>query len=80
MQHEFHRLAYKNVLPRGTPMLTDRRKERCVQWALAHKNDDWNRTIFSNETSYQLFRNTIRRRSGHVQEGKRIPKNNMGSF
>ncbi|CAF3651161.1 unnamed protein product [Rotaria socialis] len=42
-------------------MLTNEQKERRVQRALAHKDDDCNRTVFSNETSYQLFRNTIRR-------------------
>jgi len=56
-------------------MLTNEQKERRVQWALAHKDDDWSRTIFSDETSYQLFRNTIRRWSKYAQEEKkRIPK------
>jgi transposase len=76
VRRELHRLGYKNALPRGTPMLTNEQKERRVQWALAHKNDDWSRTIFSDETSYQLFRNTIRRWSKYAQEEKkRIPKN-----
>ena len=51
-------------------------KKRRVQWAMAHKDDDWSRTVFSYETSYQLFRNTIRRWSKYAQEEKkRIPKN-----
>jgi transposase len=76
VQRQLHRLGYENVLPRGTPMLTNEQKEGRVQWALAHKDDDWNRTVFSDETSYQLFRNTIRRWSKHAQEEKkRIPKN-----
>ncbi|CAF3374009.1 unnamed protein product [Rotaria socialis] len=76
VQRQLHRLGYENVLPRGTPMLTNEQKERRVQWALAHKDDDWNRTVFSDETSYQLFRNTIHRWSKHAQEEKkRIPKN-----
>ena len=61
VQRQLHRLGYENVLPRGTPMLTNEQKERRVQWAMAHKDDDWSRTVFSDETSYQLFRNTIRR-------------------
>ena len=57
-------------------MLTNEQKERRVQWTLPHQNDDWNRTIFSDETSYQLFRNTIRRWSEYAQEEKIIiPKN-----
>ena len=73
---ELYRLDCMNVLPRGTPMLTNEQKERRVQWALAHQNDDRSRTIFSDEASYQLFRNTIRRCSKYAQEEKnRIPKN-----
>lgn len=76
VQRYLHFLGYENVLPRGTPMLTDEHKERRVQWALAHKDDDWNRTVFSDETSYQLFRNTIRRWPKYArEEKKRIPKN-----
>ena len=76
VRRHLHDLGYKNVLPQGTPMLTDDKKERRVQWALAHKDDDWNRTVFSDETSYQLFRNTVRRWSKYAQEEKkRIPKN-----
>ncbi|CAF2657659.1 unnamed protein product [Rotaria sp. Silwood2] len=57
-------------------MLTNEQKERRVQWALVHKNDDWSRTVFSDETSYQLFRNTIRRWSKYAdKEIKKIPKN-----
>ena len=57
-------------------MLTQKHKERRVQWALQHKDDDWSRTVFSDETSYQLFRNTIRRWSKNPPaEFKRIPKN-----
>ena len=71
VRRELHRLGYMNVLPRGTPMLTNGQKERRVQWALAHQNDDWSRTIFSDETSYQLFRNMIRRWSKYAQEEKK---------
>ncbi len=57
-------------------MLTQAQKDARVQWAIRHKNDNWNRTIFTDETSYQLFRNTIRRWSKNPKpEVKRIPKN-----
>ena len=68
VRRELHRLGYMNVLPRGTPMLTNEQKKRRVQWTLAHQNDDWSRTIFSDEISYQLFRNTIRRWFKYAQE------------
>jgi hypothetical protein len=49
-------------------MLTQKQKERRVQWALQHKDDDWSRTVFSDETSYQLFRNMIHRWSKNPQQ------------
>ena len=73
---QLERLGYTSILPRGTPMLTQEHKNARVQWAIKHKNDDWSRTIFTDETCYQLFRNTIRRWSLNPSaEVKRIPKN-----
>ena len=69
-------MGYKSTLPYGTPMLTEEQKHARVQWAIQHKDDDWSRTIFTDETCYQLFRNTIRRWSRNANtEVKRIPKN-----
>ena len=76
VRRQLHRMGYKSVLPLATPLLTPEQKERRVQWARAHINDDWNRTVLSDETCFQLFRNTIRRWSKFSQrEWKRIPKN-----
>ena len=69
-------MGYKSTLPYATPMLTQEQKHARVQWAIQHKDDDWSRTIFTDETCYQLFRNTIRRWSRNPStEVKRIPKN-----
>ncbi|CAM4901746.1 unnamed protein product [Rotaria socialis] len=76
VQRQLKRMGYKSTLPYGTPMLTQKHKEARAQWAIQHKDDDWSRTIFTDETSYQLFRNTIRRWSKTPRdEVKRIPKN-----
>ena len=57
-------------------MLTKEQKEKRVIWAMKHKNDDWNQTVFSDESYFQLFRNTVGRWSKTSQkELKRIPKN-----
>ena len=40
VQRQLHRLGYKSVLPRATPMLTDAHKEARVQWARHHLNDN----------------------------------------
>lgn len=86
VERQLLRMGYKSALPYGTPMLTQEQKDARVQWAIQHKEDDWNRTIFTDETCYQLFRNTIRRWSKDPKaEVKRIPKNRQkimawGSF
>ena len=65
-----------NVLPHKTSMLTKEHKEARVQWAIRHKDYHWNRKIFTDETCYQLFRNTVCRWSKNPKtEIKRIPKN-----
>jgi len=76
VQRQLKRMGYKSTLPYGTPMLTQAYKDARVQWEIQHKDDDWSRTIFTDETCYQLFRNTIRRWSRNPSaEVKRIPKN-----
>jgi hypothetical protein len=69
-------MGYKNTLPYESPMLTQEQKDARIQWAIQHKDDDWNRTIFTDKASYQLFRNTVRLWSRNPRaEVKRIPKN-----
>ena len=76
VQRQLKRMGYKSTLPYSTPMLTQEQKHARVQWAIQHKDDDWSRTLFTDETCYQLFRNTIRRWSRNPStEVKRIPKN-----
>ena len=53
--------GYKNVLPQSTHILTLYEKQGRVQWAKKHINDVFNNTIFTDESSFQLFRNTVRR-------------------
>ena len=68
--------GYRSILPANTPMLTAEQKQHRVEWAKKHQADDWDRTVFTDESSFQLFRNTIRRWSKNPEsEVKRIPKN-----
>ena len=67
-------LGYSKSLPKATPMLTAKHKERRVEWAKAHLNDDWNRTLFSDETAFQLFRNTVERWHKGAQQARPMPK------
>ena len=48
-------------------MLTEAHKAKRVEWAKKHINDSWEKTLFSDETAFQLFRNTIK----HWYKGQR---------
>ena len=50
MQRHLHQMGYRNILPRVTHMLTKEQKEKHAVWAMKHKNDDWNQTVFSDES------------------------------
>ncbi|CAF5023773.1 unnamed protein product, partial [Rotaria sp. Silwood1] len=61
ISRHLHEYGYKNVLCQSTHILTSVEKQRRVQWAKKHINDDFNPTIFTDESSFQRFRNTVRR-------------------
>jgi len=73
-------LGYKNQLPIGTPMLTEAHKAKRVEWAKKHINDSWEKTLFSDETAFQLFRNTIKHWYKGQHPTKRFPKNRQKVF
>jgi len=52
VQRQLQRMGYKSTLPYGTPMLTQEQKDAHVQWAIQHKDNDWSRTVFTDETCY----------------------------
>ncbi|CAB4490388.1 unnamed protein product [Rhizophagus irregularis] len=47
-----------NNLPWSVPLLKESHVEVHLQWALNHIKDDWTHTIFSDESTFQTFRNT----------------------
>jgi len=73
-------LGYRNALPLCTPMLTPAHKQKRVEWAQKHKDDDWKKTLFSDETSFQLFRNTIRHWYKNARPIRPIPKDRNKIF
>ena len=44
--------GYNKSIPRATPMLTAKHKEKRVEWATNHLNRDWSKTLFSDETAF----------------------------
>ena len=60
ISRHLHEDGYKNVLPQSTHILTSNEKHRRVQWTKTHKSDDFTGSIFTDEASFQHFRNTVR--------------------
>ena len=80
IKRHLNELGYKNQLPIGTPMLTEAHKAKRVEWAKKHINDSWEKTLFSDETAFQLFRNTIKHWHKGQHPTKRFPKNRQKVF
>jgi len=72
--------GYKNSLPLRTPMLTSTHKENRVAWARRHLNDNWKKTIFTDETAFQLFSNTIKRWYKNTRPVRLMPKDRRKIF
>jgi transposase len=66
--------GYTNSLPKKTPMLTFAHKQARVEWAQKHLDDNWGRMFFSDETAFQLFRNTVKRWHKGSRPVRPIPK------
>ena len=49
--------GYRVCVPVSVPMLTPSAKDYRVEWAKSHLNKNW-KVIFSDKTTFQLFRNT----------------------
>jgi transposase len=73
-------LDYKKNIPLATPMLTDKHKKKRVEWAHRHLNDNWNRTVFTDETAFCLFRNTLERWYKGPRPTRAIPKDRKKIF
>ena len=54
-------MSYANDIPRVVPMLTELQKSKRVDWCKNNKKKNWDKVIFSDETSIELDRCKIRR-------------------
>ena len=54
VQCELKPIGYKSTLSYGTPMLMQEQKYARLQWTIQHKDDDWSRTIFTDETFFAI--------------------------
>jgi transposase len=76
IQRELRKLKYQVCRPLRVPLLTETQVARRLEWALAHSQDSWNHTIFSDETTFQLFRNTelVRYKVGEARPHRPVVK------
>ena len=58
-------------------MLTDAHKQARVEWARKHLDDNWERTFFSDETAFKLFRNTVKHWHKGPRKVRHMPKDRM---
>jgi transposase len=61
-------------------MLTAEHKRKRVEWGREHLNDNWKKTLFSDETAFQLFRNTVERWYKHERPIRPMPKDRTKIF
>ena len=59
VRRELSNLGYVATLPRKVPLLTEQAKINCLSWAQDHVHYNWKKVVFSDETTIQLFRNTM---------------------
>jgi transposase len=59
VRRELANLGYVSVRPRRVPLLTQKAKENRLSWARDHMNYNWKKVVFSDETSIQMFCNTL---------------------
>jgi DDE superfamily endonuclease/Transposase len=59
INRELNNLGYRSCHPKTVPMLTEKQRERRVEWASSHINQNWKNVVFSDETTFQMFRNTM---------------------
>ena len=60
ISRELSQLHWKVDIPKTIPFLTDNHKKRRIEWALSHAKLNWKKVVFSDETTFQMYRNTIK--------------------
>ena len=76
VRENLYNLGYRVCVPVSVPMLMASAKDYCIEWAKSHLNKNWKKVIFSDETTFQLFRNTtlVRYKVGQEKPRRAIVK------
>jgi transposase len=67
IRRELKNIGYVSILPRKVPLLTQRAKDVRLSWAREHLHYNWRKVVFSDETTLQMFSNTINAWSRNAQ-------------
>jgi arginine repressor len=59
IRRELKNLGFVSVRPRKVPLLTQKAKENRLSWSRDHVNYNWKKVVFSDETTIQMFCNTL---------------------
>jgi len=59
IRRELSHLGYISIIPRKVPLLTQQAKTNRLLWARDHERYNWKKVVFSDETTLQMFRNTM---------------------
>ena len=59
IRRELSNLGYVATLPRKVPLLKQQAKINRLSWAQDHVRYNWKKVVFSDETTIQMFRNTM---------------------
>jgi transposase len=70
VRQNLQELGFKVCVPRKVPFLTKSAKQRRLTWARKYQKKRWNTTVFSDESTFQMFRNTVQVR---YKAGQPVP-------
>jgi len=56
--NELNNLNYFNTISKSIPLLTDQQKFHRVEFTMKYRRQNWNKVIFSDKTTFQMFQNT----------------------
>ena len=55
VRQRFHEAGGKFINEISKPLLKEEHRKKWLQWAKKHRNFDWNRVIFTDESTFQLY-------------------------
>ena len=60
VRRRLNEAGYKYLPPMTKPLLTDKARENRLKWANENKDRNWNNVIFTDETTFELFRPPVK--------------------